>query len=133
MSPICDDRGSPHRQPDPNERTHATRQYATFGVRSDRSQKIFVPTSAQVLIATYAILHHADLNGDGVKEFHPGHWETGRLGREYIRIGAGERVSGSYVFTTFGLMTIFRLLLFAYSQILRFNHVSLLSVSSWVE
>ena len=54
-------------------------------------QPIFIPQGRQVLIATYAMQHRADLWGDDVEEFIPERWEGRKAGYEFIPFGVGPR------------------------------------------
>ena len=52
---------------------------------------IFIPKGRQVLIATYAMQHRADLWGDDVEDFIPERWEGKKAGYEFIPFGVGPR------------------------------------------
>ena len=75
-----------------NERVAVRDTTLPRGGGPDGSQPIFIPKGRQVLIATYAMQHRADIWGEDVEEFRPERWEEGRkVGFEFIPFGAGTR------------------------------------------
>lgn len=58
----------------------------------DGSQPVFITKGTQVLIATYAMQHRADIWGADVEEFKPERWEGRRVGWEFVPFGAGPRI-----------------------------------------
>ena len=74
-----------------NERVAVRDTTLPRGGGPDGSQPIFVPKGRQVLIATYAMQHRADIWGDDVEDFVPERWEGRKVGFEFIPFGAGPR------------------------------------------
>lgn len=75
-----------------NERVAVRDTTLPRGGGADGTQPIFIPKGRQVLIATYAMQHRADLWGEDVEEFRPERWEEGRkVGWEFIPFGGGPR------------------------------------------
>ena len=75
-----------------NERVAVRDTTLPRGGGPDGSQPIFIPKGRQVLIATYAMQHRADIWGEDVEQFRPERWEEGRkVGFEFIPFGAGTR------------------------------------------
>lgn len=74
-----------------NERVAVRDTTLPRGGGPDGSQPIFIPKGRQVLIATYAMQHRADIWGEDVEEFKPERWEGRKVGWEFIPFGAGPR------------------------------------------
>ena len=74
-----------------NERVAVRDTTLPRGGGPDGSQPIFIPKGRQILIATYAMQHRADIWGEDVEEFKPERWEDRRTGWEFIPFGAGPR------------------------------------------
>ena len=74
-----------------NERVAVRDTTLPRGGGPDGSQPIFIPKGRQVLIATYAMQHRADIWGDDVEDFVPERWEGRKVGFEFIPFGAGPR------------------------------------------
>ena len=75
-----------------NERVAVRDTTLPRGGGPDGSRPIFIPKGRQVLIATYAMQHRADIWGEDVEEFRPERWDDGRkAGWEYIPFGGGPR------------------------------------------
>ena len=74
-----------------NERVAVRDTTLPRGGGPDGSQPIFIPKGRQILIATYAMQHRADLWGEDVEEFKPERWEGKKVGWEFIPFGAGPR------------------------------------------
>ena len=74
-----------------NERVAVRDTTLPRGGGPDGAQPIFVPKGRQILIATYAMQHRADIWGEDVEEFKPERWEGRKVGWEYIPFGAGPR------------------------------------------
>ncbi len=75
-----------------NERVAVRDTTLPRGGGSDGSQPIFIPKGRQVLIATYAMQHRADIWGSDVEDFVPERWEGRKAGYEFIPFGAGPRM-----------------------------------------
>ena len=74
-----------------NERVAVRDTTLPRGGGPDGSQPIFIPKGRQILIATYAMQHRADIWGEDVEEFKPERWEGRKVGWEFIPFGAGPR------------------------------------------
>ena len=74
-----------------NERVAVCDTTLPRGGGPDGSQPIFIPKGRQILIATYAMQHRADIWGEDVEEFKPERWEGRKVGWEFIPFGAGPR------------------------------------------
>ena len=75
-----------------NERVAVRDTTLPRGGGPDGTQPVFIPKGRQVLIATYAMQHRADIWGEDVEEFRPERWAEGRkVGWEYIPFGGGLR------------------------------------------
>lgn len=74
-----------------NERVAVRDTTLPRGGGPDGSLPIFIPKGRQVLIATYAMQHRADIWGEDVEEFRPERWEGRKVGWEFIPFGAGPR------------------------------------------
>ncbi len=75
-----------------NERVAAHDTTLPRGGGPDGKEPIFVPKGRQVLIATYAMQHRADIWGEDVEAFRPERWEGRKVGWEFIPFGAGPRM-----------------------------------------
>jgi len=82
-----------------NERVAVRDTTLPRGGGPDGSQPIFIPKGRQVLIATYAMQHRADIWGENVEEFVPERWEGRKAGYEFIPFGAGPRMCLGRKFT----------------------------------
>ena len=72
-------------------------------------QPVFVPKGRQVLIATYAMQHRADLWGDDVEDFRPERWDDDggrKVGWEFIPFGGGPRACLGSKFSSFPTLRI---------------------------
>jgi len=74
-----------------NERVAVRDTTLPHGGGPNGDQPIFIPKGRQVLIATYAMQHRADLWGDDVEDFVPERWESKKAGYEFIPFGVGPR------------------------------------------
>ncbi|KAL9073694.1 MAG: hypothetical protein Q9161_002732 [Pseudevernia consocians] len=74
-----------------NERVAVRDTTLPRGGGPDGSQPIFIPKGRQILIATYAMQHRADIWGEDVEEFKPERWEGRKVGWEFIPFGGGPR------------------------------------------
>lgn len=74
-----------------NERVAVRDTTLPRGGGPDGSQPIFIPKGKQILVATYAMQHRADIWGEDVEEFKPERWEGRKVGWEFIPFGAGPR------------------------------------------
>ena len=74
-----------------NERVAVRDTTLPRGGGPDGSRPIFIPKGRQILIATYAMQHRADIWGEDVEEFKPERWEDRKVGWEYVPFGAGPR------------------------------------------
>ena len=75
-----------------NERVATRDTTLPRGGGPDGTQPVFIPKGRQVLIATYAMQHRADIWGPDVEDFRPERWEEGRkVGWEFIPFGGGPR------------------------------------------
>ena len=74
-----------------NERVAVRDTTLPRGGGPDGSQPIFIPKGRQILIATYAMQHRADIWGEDVEEFRPERWDGRKVGWEFIPFGAGPR------------------------------------------
>lgn len=82
-----------------NERVAVRDTTLPRGGGPDGSQPIFIPKGRQVLIATYAMQHRADIWGDDVEDFIPERWEGKKAGYEFIPFGVGPRSCLGRTFT----------------------------------
>lgn len=74
-----------------NERVAVRDTTLPRGGGPDGSQPIFIPKGRQILIATYAMQHRADIWGEDVEEFKPERWDGRKVGWEFIPFGGGPR------------------------------------------
>ena len=74
-----------------NERVAVRDTTLPRGGGPNGDQPIFIPKGRQVLIATYAMQHRADIWGDDVEEFVPERWEGRKVGYEFMPFGVGPR------------------------------------------
>ena len=74
-----------------NERVAVRDTTLPRGGGPDGSQPIFIPKGRQVLIATYAMQHRADIWGEDVEDFKPERWDGRKVGWEFVPFGGGPR------------------------------------------
>ena len=85
-----------------NERVAVRDTTLPRGGGPEGTEPIFIPKGRQVLIATYAMQHRADIWGEDVEDFRPERWEEDRkVGWEFIPFGKGLRACLGRAFSLF--------------------------------